>query len=173
MIFLTVGTHEQPFDRVVKALDELKEQNKITRDIFIQTGYSEYKPRFCQFEAFIGFERILQYMREADIVMTHGGTGSVMLALYNNKIPLVVPRQKRFNEHIDDHQVYFTRMMTEKGKIMAVYEMEELERTLRDYPERVREMQGSEPGRNIDRLNEQAAAISHKIEERCAQWFNR
>ena len=45
MIFVTVGTHEQPFDRLVKAIDELKRDQLITDDIFIQTGYSTYSPK--------------------------------------------------------------------------------------------------------------------------------
>ena len=47
MIFVTVGTHEQPFDRLVKAIDELKRDQLITDDIFIQTGYSTYSPKYC------------------------------------------------------------------------------------------------------------------------------
>ena len=40
MIFVTVGTHEQPFNRLVKAVDELKKDGVIVEKVIIQTGYS-------------------------------------------------------------------------------------------------------------------------------------
>ena len=55
MIFVTVGTHEQPFDRLVKAIDELKRDQLITDDIFIQTGYSTYSPKYCEWSKFVPY----------------------------------------------------------------------------------------------------------------------
>ena len=46
MIFVTVGTHEQGFDRLIKEIDRLKEQNVIEEDVIIQKGYTEYEPMF-------------------------------------------------------------------------------------------------------------------------------
>ena len=88
MIFVTVGTHEQPFDRLVREIDRLKGEGVIRRDVLIQTGYCAYKPRFCRYKDFIRFDEMNKHMAEAEIVVTHGGTGSIMLILYHGKIPL-------------------------------------------------------------------------------------
>ena len=40
MIFVTVGTHEQPFNRLVKAVDDLKKNGVIIDEVIMQTGFS-------------------------------------------------------------------------------------------------------------------------------------
>ncbi len=173
MIFVTVGTHEQPFDRLVKAMDDLKRDKIISPDVFIQSGYSTYKPRFCDYSGFIGFNEMLERMAAADIIITHGGTGSVMLGLYQKKIPLVIPRQKRYNEHIDDHQVHFCRMMEVKGKIIAAYEVEELAAVINNYQRRELELQqqlvsnaGSDMQTAAD-LSQRAGVFALKLNDIC------
>ena len=42
MIFVTVGTHEQAFDRLIKYIDDLKIKGVIKEEVIIQTGYSNY-----------------------------------------------------------------------------------------------------------------------------------
>jgi len=133
MIFVTVGTHEQPFDRLVKEIDRLKEEDIITEKLFIQTGYSIYRPRFCEYAEFIKFDEMMKKIQEARIIITHGGPGSIMPVLYNGKIPIVVPRQKRYGEHIDDHQIHFCKKLEEESKIISIYEIEDLEYILKQY----------------------------------------
>ena len=55
MIFVTVGTHEQPFNRLVKKIDELKGNGTIQDDVFIQTGFSTYEPKNCQWSKLIPY----------------------------------------------------------------------------------------------------------------------
>lgn len=167
MIFVTVGTHEQPFDRLVQAVDGLKEKGLIPGEVFIQTGYSSYTPRFCDYSDFIGFNEMIERMQRADVVITHGGTGSIMLVLYNGKIPVVMPRQNKYNEHIDDHQVRFCEKMEHKGKILAVYETEDLASTIADYNRRVEAIlrQGEDP--TAGHLTEQAGRFARKLEDIC------
>lgn len=173
MIFVTVGTHEQPFDRLVKAMDDLKRENIISPEIFIQSGYSTYKPRFCDYADFIGFSEILERMAAAEIIITHGGTGSVMLGLYHKKLPLVMPRQKRYNEHIDDHQVRFCRMMEGKGKIIAAYEVEDLAAAINNYHRRLLELQkqvfqsDGNDRQTVGGLSERAGAFALKLNDIC------
>ena len=96
MIFVTVGTHEQPFDRLVKAIDELKRDQLITDDIFIQTGYSTYSPKYCEWSKFGPYADMEKKMAEARIVITHGGPASFIMPLQMGKTPVVVPRQAEY-----------------------------------------------------------------------------
>lgn len=134
MIFVTVGTHEQPFDRLVRAVDELKAAGRITDEVFIQTGYCRYRPIHCRGEAFLSFTRLREAIAAAAVVITHGGTGSIMLALHQGQTPLVMPRRRVHGEHIDDHQVLFCRKLAGEGRIAAVYEVEELGPALDAHP---------------------------------------
>ena len=109
MIFVTVGTHEQPFNRLIQEVDHLVETGVIKEEVFIQTGYSIYEPKFCQWSRLISFDQMSKFMQKADIIITHGGPATFMSAITNGKKPIVVPRQEKFGEHVNDHQVDFAR----------------------------------------------------------------
>ena len=133
MIFVTVGTHEQQFDRLIRQIDLLKESNLIKEDVFIQTGYSDYKPRFCEYKDMIGYEEMDSYVKKANIVITHGGPGSIMLPFKYGKVPIVVPRQVDFEEHVDNHQKIFAEFLENRNKIIAVYDIENLYEYISNY----------------------------------------
>ena len=126
MIFVTVGTHEQPFDRVLRKIDELVQNRIIDREIFAQIGYTSYRPRGFRYKKVLTFREMNNFAKEARIFITHGGPGSVILALRYGKVPIVVPRQKKYGEHVDNHQVLFSKRLEAKKKIIAVYEMKYL-----------------------------------------------
>ncbi len=126
MIFITVGTHEQPFDRLISYVDRLVEEGKIREKVFAQTGYCRYKPRNFAWKEFLPFEEIIASIKASSVVITHGGPASIMLALAYGRVPVVVPRQRRYGEHVDDHQVVFAKKLKEVGRAVAVMEMDEL-----------------------------------------------
>ena len=76
MIFVTVGTHEQPFDRLVKAVDELKRDGIITEEVIMQTGFSIYEPKYCEWSKLIPYREMIKNVENAHIVITHGGPAS-------------------------------------------------------------------------------------------------
>ena len=129
MIFVTVGTHEQQFNRLIEYVDRLN----LDEDVFIQTGYSTYIPKNCRWKAMISHDEMVAYAEQADVIITHGGPGSIMLALQFGKIPIVVPRQKTFGEHVNDHQVDFSRRLEQEGKIAVVYDIGELGSKIEEY----------------------------------------
>lgn len=133
MIFVTVGTHEQSFCRLIKKIDELKINGIIDEEVIMQIGYTNYKPQKCKWQKLIGFDLMKKYCKEARIIITHGGPGSIMMALQNNKKPIVVPRMKEFNEHVDNHQVLFCKKMESFNKIVPVYDIESLQSVILNY----------------------------------------
>lgn len=134
MIFVTVGTHEQQFNRLVQCVDELREKQVITEDVVIQAGFSTYEPKSCGWSNFYPYQRMLEYVKEARIVITHGGPASFIMPLQVGKIPIVVPRKKEFSEHINDHQVNFCRTVAERqGNILVVENISKLSETIARY----------------------------------------
>lgn len=141
MIFVTVGTHEQPFDRLVEKIDQLKGNHVIEDDVVIQSGYSNYQPKYCKSFPFLPYDEMEQYVKEAKIVITHGGPSSFIMPLQLHKVPVVVPRQKQFNEHVNNHQVDFCNAVKERQKnILVVEDIDQLEQILNQYDEIVSRM---------------------------------
>ena len=138
MIFVTVGTHEQPFDRLIKAIDDLKADGTLTEEVIIQTGYSTYIPKHCTWKKIFPYSEMKRLVRSARIVITHGGPSSFLMAIRNNKVPVVVPRMRRFGEHINDHQVVFCReVMIRDQNILLVEDIERLRDVLLSYETRI------------------------------------
>lgn len=136
MIFVTVGTHEQQFDRLVREVDRLRGDRLIEDEVVIQTGFSIYEPAFCEWNRLYPYRQMVKYVAEARIVITHGGPSSFIMPLQMGKVPVVVPRQKRFGEHVNDHQVEFCRAMAERqGNILVVEDVGELGKVINRYGE--------------------------------------
>ena len=141
MIFVTVGTHEQPFNRLVKAIDELKRNSVITEDVIMQIGFCSYEPKYCEWSKFIPYHQMIKNVETAHIVITHGGPASFIMPLQIGKIPIVVPRQHQFEEHVNDHQVEFARSVAERmGTIIPVEDISMLGKIITNYDEIVDNM---------------------------------
>ena len=138
MIFVTVGTHEQPFNRLVEYIDNLKKNNLLQEDVVIQTGFSTYKPEYCKWSKLFSYQEMLEFVKRARIVITHGGPSSFIMPLQVGKIPIVVPRQKQFDEHVNDHQVEFAKAVAERQEnIIVIEDIKKLEETIKNYNETV------------------------------------
>ena len=127
MIFVTVGTHEQQFDRLVRAVDELRADEMINEPVFVQTGYCTFEPKHCEHSKFLSFKRMGEMMAQAEVVVTHGGPSSFIEAMAAGKVPVVVPRRGDLGEHVNDHQADFVRIVAERqGGIVPVYDVADL-----------------------------------------------
>lgn len=134
MIFVTVGTHEQPFNRLVQKVDELKGNGIIEDEVIIQTGYSTYEPQYCKWSKLISYQQMVENVADARIVITHGGPASFIMPLQMGKTPIVVPRQHQFNEHVNNHQVDFARSVEKRmGTIIVVEDISDLEEVVVGY----------------------------------------
>jgi len=141
MIFVTVGTHEQSFNRIIKYIDELKEKDIISDEVIVQTGYSTYEPKYCKWNKLFPYSEMVQNVANARIVVTHGGPSSFVMPLQVGKIPVVVPRQKQFDEHVNNHQVEFSKAVAEcQGNIIVVEDIEKLGDIIKNYNEIVEVM---------------------------------
>ena len=133
MIFVTVGTHEQGLDRLLIELDRLIETGGIKQEVFAQIGYSKYIPKNYEYKEMLGYDLMDEYVKRSDIVITHGGPGSIFHPLQYGKIPIVVPRNPEFNEHVDNHQILFTKRLENSQKIIATYNIDELAIKVNNY----------------------------------------
>ena len=136
MIFVTVGTHEQPFNRLVKKVDDLVAHGNIKEKVIIQTGFSTYNANHCEAHKMMSFDEMQQALKDARIVITHGGPSSFIEALQFGKVPIVVPRREEYKEHVNDHQVDFTKLIEKRmNNIIPVYDVNQLFETIKNYDE--------------------------------------
>ena len=134
MIYVTVGTHEQPFNRLIRCIDELKGNGIIEEEVMIQSGYSDYEIKHCSHKDILNGSDILANYRNARMIIMHGGPSSIIQALQEGKIPIVVPRQKKYDEHINDHQLEFCRAVSKRyNNIILIEDITELENAIVNY----------------------------------------
>jgi beta-1,4-N-acetylglucosaminyltransferase len=118
MILVTVGLHDQGFERLVRVADELA--STLSEEVIIQFGSSKYTPKSAKHFSFTSSEQMENLIREARIVITHAGAGTILMTLRECKPIIVVPRLKKYNEVFDNHQLQLTRALAESGKAVAV-----------------------------------------------------
>lgn len=163
MIFVTVGTHEQPFNRLVQAIDEWKGEGKLTEDVIMQTGFCTYEPRHCQWSKLYPYKEMIRLVGEARIVITHGGPSSFIMPLQVGKIPIVVPRRKEFDEHVNNHQVDFSNAVAERqGNLIVVEDVEKLLDVITRYDEIAAGMPASQNSNNA-KFNEDFARVVEEL----------
>ncbi|WP_294404633.1 PssE/Cps14G family polysaccharide biosynthesis glycosyltransferase [uncultured Clostridium sp.] len=127
MIFITVGSQKFQFNRLLKAVDRLVENKKITEDVFAQIGYSDYKPKNYEYKEFLDRNEFEIMISKCDILITHGGTGAIINGLKRDKKVIAVPRLKEYGEHVDNHQLQIIHEFEEMNFISAVYDLKDLE----------------------------------------------
>ncbi len=127
MIFVITGTEAFPFNRLIMELDRLKENKIIDQPVHIQLGSCTYIPKNCSWEQWLPFDKMCENIKNSDMVIAHAGAGTTLLCLDLGKTPIIVTRQKKYSEHLDDHQIAFARMMENLGYVQAAYDITELE----------------------------------------------
>lgn len=126
MIFVTLGSQKFQFNRMLIEIDKLIDKGKITEEVFAQIGASDYKPKNFKYSDFLTQDEFKNYMKNADLVITHAGTGAIVTALKNDKLVIAIPRLAKYGEHVDDHQVQLIDEFKELNFIEPVYETEQL-----------------------------------------------
>ena len=132
-IFVTVGSRNYPFDRLFRRLDELCEEGIIQGEMFAQVGTSKYQPKHYEYKDFVSQDEFLERIKWADIVVSHGASGSIMKALNEGKKVIAVTRLEKYGEHINDHQIQNNEAFAENGYVVAVFEMDELGKAFEAY----------------------------------------
>jgi beta-1,4-N-acetylglucosaminyltransferase len=121
VIFVTVGTHTVGFDRLIRAVDEYA--SVCDEEVVIQRGSSTYLPSFAKSFAWETSERIDGFIRDAQVVISHAGAGSVMQVLQVGRPLILAPRLKRYGEHHDDHQLELARALAAQHRAVVLQQI--------------------------------------------------
>lgn len=136
MIFATVGTHPQPMNRLAAALERVSADLPSIAPFLIQHGTTK-PPDGWTAVALMKPHEVRSAILAADIVVTHGGPATIAAIRSCGKVPVVVPRVARFDEHVDDHQVRYTRKLAAAGEVVLVEDPGDLRDALLGYTKTV------------------------------------
>ncbi|MCD7790727.1 MAG: beta(1,3)galactosyltransferase EpsH [Bacteroides thetaiotaomicron] len=126
MIFVAVGTQKFQMNRLLMEVDNLISAGKIDVNVYAQSGNSTYKPTGYSYAPFLTKDEFDEKIDECELLITHGGVGTIVSGLKRNKAIIVVPRLKKYKEHVDDHQLQIADSFAKLGYILKCEEMEDL-----------------------------------------------
>lgn len=128
MIFVTVGT-DQPFDRMLRVIDSWAHDN-LRKDVFAQIGKNAWEPRHIEFTHFLGPADFQRRLKEASLIISHAGMGTILTALLHGKTILVMPKLASLGEHRNEHQTATVRQMMNLGNVNVAFDENELRHRL-------------------------------------------
>ena len=152
LLFATVGA-TLPFDRLVEMVAELKARGEIPERVLAQTGSGGARRSDIETIEALSFEQMEATLRAADIVVCHGGTGSLIMALRQGCRIIAVPRRFERGEHYDDHQAEITKAFEARGLIAVANSTDELAAALELVRKRAPLLATTEPAALIAHLD--------------------
>ena len=132
MILVLLGTQHNEFKRILQEIEDCIDNNFINERVVVQAGYTKYKTEKMKIFDMISKEVLENLIKDANIVITHGGVGSIISALRQNKKVIAVPRLHEFNEHVNDHQRQIVDIFSKKGYLIGIQNVEDLPEALKD-----------------------------------------
>lgn len=130
MIFATCGSSPAQFCRMMEALGSLPPEQ-----LHVQHGPVSPPPCARAYD-YLPFNRMVELIEAADVVVSHAGVGSIMCALRAGHVPIVFPRLKRYDETVDDHQAELAEALAKRGTVMVAWTVEELRDCVARVPSR-------------------------------------
>lgn len=118
MIFVTVGSNPTfRFDRLIEALGQLD-----PRELVVQYGPANAPRGVREAHEWLTFKQVVDYMSDADTVISHAGMGTIICAAQMGHVPVVMPRLRRYHEIVDDHQVRLAKVFERTGRVAVAWD---------------------------------------------------
>lgn len=130
MIFVILGTQDKPFQRILDIVEKEIKNCNITDNVVVQNGVTSYNSKFMKLIPFMDGTEFEETISKADLVICHGGYGTLSTALKHRKKIIAVPRLHKYGEHVNDHQIQIVKDFTEKGFLIPLNEGELLSKKL-------------------------------------------
>lgn len=131
MIFVTLGTQDKEFPRLLKAIDKHIEDGRITDKVVAQIGYTKFTSDNMELFDFKSPQELEEYIKDADVIITHGGVGSILDSLKYNKPVIAAARLKKYKEHANDHQIQIVKKYAKEKYILELKDFNQIDRVLK------------------------------------------
>lgn len=130
MILVTLGTQDKPFTRLLQKLENLKKEGKLSEDIIVQAGYTQFVSDHVKVQAYYSQVELDNLRQQASLIITHGGVGSILDGLKVHKKVIGIARLKQYGEHTNDHQLEILESFHQEGYILACLNLDDLDQIL-------------------------------------------
>lgn len=130
MILVLLGTQDNSFHRLLDKIQEMVDKKVITEKVIVQAGRTKYESKDMEIYSLMSEDKLKELMEKANLVITHGGVGSIVMALKMGKKVIAVPRLSAFGEHINDHQIQIIDSFDKQGFLIGLTEVDEMENAL-------------------------------------------
>src|SRR5699024_5590122 len=131
LIFVVLGTHELPFTRLLNEVERLKKEGIIQEDVIVQRGHTRYESDNLFLKQFVSHNEMDLLYEQARLIITHAGTGSIIMGLKKGKCVIACPRLAKYGEHNDDHQLQIVSALAGQGHMLSWQEGNQLEDVIR------------------------------------------
>ena len=132
MILVTLGTQDKQFYRLLDAIQNLIDKKVIKEEVVVQAGYScDYKSDKMKIFDLISMDDFDELIKKCNLLITHGGVGSIISGLKNNKKVIAAARLKEYGEHTNNHQLQIIENFSNEEYILALNNFDELEEILK------------------------------------------
>lgn len=126
MILILLGTQDNSFHRLLEEVKGLIDKKVITEKVVVQAGRTKYESKDMEIHSLMPEEELKEIMKKADLVITHGGVGSIVMALKMEKKVIAVPRLSEFGEHINNHQIQIIETFNSQEFLIGITDLKEL-----------------------------------------------
>ncbi len=126
MILVLLGTQNNSFHRLLKEVEKNIDNKNINEEVVVQAGYTKYETEKMQVFETLPKEELGELIKKANYVISHGGVGSMITSNQEGKKVIAVPRQKKYQEHVNDHQKATVQEFEQKGYVLGIEEVGEL-----------------------------------------------
>ena len=130
MIFVTLGTQDKSFDRLLKAIDKKIEEKKIKDKVIVQAGYTKYESKNMEIFDLVSMEKFNKLIKDCDVLITHGGVGSILTGLTNDKKVIAAARLSKYKEHTNDHQKQIISEFARRGYILELKDFSTIDKVI-------------------------------------------
>ena len=131
MILITLGTQDKDFSRLLKAVEKQIKKGNITDKVVAQIGTTKYESDLIETFDLIPANKFNALINECDILITHGGVGSILTGLKNNKKVIAAARLAKYKEHVNDHQLQIIKRFVKAGYILELKDFSKLDKVLK------------------------------------------
>ena len=126
MILVLLGTQNNSFHRLLEEIQKNIDNGNIKEEVVVQKGYTKFESKDMTIYDELPIEKFNELIEKADLVITHGGVGSIINSITKGKKVIAVPRLKKYNEHVNDHQLDIIQTFDEMGYIIGIQEVQQL-----------------------------------------------
>lgn len=126
MILVMLGTQNNSFHRLLEEVQKNIDNGNIKEEVVVQKGYTKFESKDMTLFDEIPLDEIKKWIKKADLIITHGGVGSIITSITQGKKVIAVPRLKKYNEHVNDHQIDIIDSFNDNGYIIGIHEVSEL-----------------------------------------------